>query len=93
MKYDLGDGIRMSVVFTNAISGEHTNPTTLALTLQLPDGTLNTTLPVTQTATGKYYADYLTTVPGVHTYRWAGTGACQAAVEGVFTVARSLINA
>lgn len=93
MTYEIGDGIRLSVVFVNAINGEHANPTTLTFTLQLPDGTTDSAIPVTQTATGKFYADYVATQPGVHKYRWAGTGACQAAAEGAFTVSRSLINA
>ena len=93
MAYEIGDGIRLSVVFTEAIGGQHVDPTTLAFTVQLPDGTIDTTIPVTRTATGKYYADTVATLPGVHYYRWAGTGACQAAVEGAFTVSRSLIHA
>lgn len=93
MNYEIGDGIRLSVVFMNAIDGEHANPTTLTFILQLPDGTNAEGVTVNQTATGKYYADYVATQPGVHYYRWAGTGACQAAAEGAFTVSRSLINA
>jgi hypothetical protein len=92
MKYDIGDGVRLSVVFTTAIDGQHVDPTTLEFTLQLPDGTSAQGVTINQTATGKYYADYVATLPGVHYYRWAGTGACQAAAEGAFTVSRSLIN-
>lgn len=92
MTYEIGDSIRLSVTFTDAISGALVNPTSVALTLRLPDGTNANTLLVNP-STGNYHADYLTTQPGVHSYRWAGTGANAAASEGVFVVSRSLINA
>lgn len=92
MRYEIGDGVRLSVVFTDAVSGALADPTTVILTLQQPDGT-DAVVVVQKDATGKYHADYLTTLPGVHVWRWAGTGAVPAAAEGVFTVSRSLIHA
>lgn len=92
MKYDIGDGIRLSVVFSDATNGAPGDPTVVTLTLQTPDGTVSGLI-VERDAVGRYHADYLTVQPGVHTYRWAGTGALPSAAEGVFTVARSLIHA
>lgn len=92
MRYEIGDGVRLSVVFTDAVNGALADPTAVALTLQQPDGT-NAAVVVQKDSTGKYHADYLTAQPGVHVWRWAGTGAIPAAAEGVFTVSRSLINA
>lgn len=92
MTYEIGDSVRLSVTFTDVVSGALVNPTAVSLTLRLPDGTNANTLLVNP-STGNYYADYLTAQPGVHAYRWAGTGAHAAASEGVFVVSRSLINA
>ena len=88
MQYEIGDGVRISVVFTNAISGALVNPSTVSLILKCPDGS-EPLLVVENPTIGSYYADYLTTQPGVHTFRWAGAGAHPAASEGNFVVARS----
>ena len=92
MRYEIGDGVRLSVVFQDATNGKLADPTAVTLTLQQPDGT-EAAVAVQRDSLGKYHVDYLTTQAGVHIWRWAGTGAFPAASEGVFTVSRSLIHA
>lgn len=57
----------------------------MALTITLPDGT-TVTPTVDHPSTGVYRVDYLTTQPGLHTYRWLGTGLNAASTVGVFNV-------
>jgi hypothetical protein len=92
MRYEIGDGVRLSVTFTNTTSGDFVDPTTVTLTIQQPDGTAAAGVVVTRSATGKYHADFQPGDPGVYRYRWAGTGAYPAAAEGAFTVSRSLLS-
>ncbi len=92
MRYEPGDSVRLSVVFTDLATGDQVNPTAVTLTIQKPDGTSLAGLLIVNDATGKYHADILPTDPGVYRYRWAGTGAHAAAAEGAFTVSRSLLS-
>lgn len=88
MTYEIGDGVRLACTFTNATNGALVDPTTVTLSLRLPDGTTPTATP-TKESTGKYYFDYTTAQPGVHWYRWAGVGSFASASEGAFAVSRS----
>jgi hypothetical protein len=87
--YDRGDLIRITATFT--VGGVATDPTAVYLYLRAPDGTLTTLqygvdASLTKTATGAYRYDYSATARGDVYYRWAGTGAAQAAEQGTFFV-------
>lgn len=90
MNYTVGDLIRLLVTFQNT-AGAFVNPTTVILRIKLPDGSTQefTADDITQTTTGKYQYDFLSTTAGLHRYRWEGTGTAQGAVEGSFKVAES----
>jgi hypothetical protein len=91
MTYEIGDGVRFSCTFSDAINGGLVDPNVVTLSLRMPDGTTPTITPVRE-ATGKYYFDYTTTLAGVHWFRWASTGSFAAASEGAFVVSRSQFN-
>jgi hypothetical protein len=91
MTYEIGDGVRLSVTFSNAINGTLVNPSVVGLILRLPDGT-QSALAVNNPSAGNYYTDYITTQPGVHWFRWAGSGSYDSASEGNFVVSRSQFN-
>lgn len=91
MNYTIGDLIRLLVTFQTT-SGAFIDPTGLTLRIKLPDSTvIEWAYPgdITQTATGKFQYDFLSTTAGTHRYRWEGTGTAQGAVEGSFKVAES----
>jgi len=75
---DVGDLVTLRVTFT--VAGVATNPTTVVLTVRMPDGTLSTPAPTLE-STGVYTYNLLLSASGVWSYRWAGTGAVQAAEE------------
>lgn len=72
--------------FTNA-SGTATDPTTVTLTVQLPDGTETAytyaaaELTKESGQTGRFYLDYTWTVSGLHRFELRGTGTVVAVVE------------
>lgn len=74
--------------------GTLTDPTTVTLTIRLPDGSQVVSAyggataagTITKDATGLYHADYLPLTEGEHRWRWAGTGAAHAPDEGKFTI-------
>lgn len=87
--YDIGDAIRLSATFT--VGGVATDPTTLTLRIKAPGGTettytYGTDAALVKDSVGVYHLDYLPPVAGGYTYRWAGTGAAQAASETPFSV-------
>lgn len=86
--YDLNDTVTLGCTF--AVSGTNTDPTTTSLTTRAPDGTTTTYTyaggAITRTATGIFTKNITANERGVWYWRWAGTGACQAAAEGTFTV-------
>lgn len=91
MNYTIGDLIRLLVTFQDT-TGAFIDPTNLILRIKLPDGSIQEwTYPgdITQTTTGKFQYDFLSTAAGTHKYRWEGTGTAQGAVEGSFKVAES----
>jgi hypothetical protein len=91
MNYTIGDLIRLYVTFQDT-AGAFIDPTSLVLRIKLPDSTVTEwTYPgdITQTTTGKFQYDFLSTTAGTHKYRWEGTGTAQGAVEGSFKVAES----
>jgi hypothetical protein len=86
-QFDWGDLARFSVTFTDAV-GTATDPTTITYRLLHPDGTTETTYnygtdaALIRDGVGAYHADVLLTTVGYWAWRWEGTGAVQAAVEG-----------
>lgn len=91
-RYDVGDGIRFSVVFVDAASGSFVDPTTVEFSLKSPSGEITkNTYPsgIARNTAGSYHTDSLITDSGVYWYRWAGSGTHPAAIEGNFVVSRS----
>ena len=84
MKSDL---VRLSAAFTDT-NGAAADPTSVALKMRLPDGTLSTFGP-TRDSAGNYHYDYTAVQSGVHNYRFKGTGAVVAAGETSFVVKTS----
>src|SRR5687768_1844805 len=73
MTYDIGATVPLTVTVRNA-AGAPTNPTTITLTITLPDGT--TTSPAITNppaVTGVFTYDYVTVQAGLHRVRWATT--------------------
>lgn len=66
-------------------SGAAVNPTSITVTVTLPDGTTSGALTPTNTAVGSYRYDYVTAQAGRHTYRWNTSGPV-APDDGVFDV-------
>lgn len=86
--YDVGALVTLSAAFT--IAGVATDPTTVTCQVRDPSGT-TTTLTATKASVGNYTAtlDLTSAKAGVWNYRFAGTGACQAAEENQFYVEAS----
>lgn len=95
--YDVGNLVRVSVVFTALDGITFLDPTTVTLAYdvldqlgQVKNAVTNWTVTagqIVKDSTGHYHADLDTTAkPGVWDYRWLGTGTGQAAVDGKFTV-------
>lgn len=75
MSVDLGDTYTTSIEVYTAppeLGGVLTNAGTVALTITLPDGTTTSPAP-TNTSTGKYKYDLVTTQAGRHLFRWQTT--------------------
>lgn len=88
LEYDLSDTTRPTATFT--VDDVATDPTTVTLTVRSPDGTSTDytygAAQITKDSTGVYYKDISLTQRGVWSFRFVGTGACAAAVEGTVTV-------
>lgn len=73
MIYPTQSVARLSVSFTSS-AGTLTDPTTVTLTITLPDASTSSPA-VTKDSTGKYHYDYTVVQTGRHVYRFQGTGA------------------
>jgi hypothetical protein len=62
------------------------NPTTVTLTITLPDNTTIVVTPVSPVSTGMYQYDYQTVQAGRHSGRWVGTGSNPGAYVELFDV-------
>jgi len=87
--YDRGDLVRLTATFQ--IGGVNTDPTAVYLYIRSATGALTTLQygvdgAIVKSATGVYRYDYSASAAGNVTYRWAGTGAAQAAEQGSFFV-------
>ena len=88
MTFNLNDSVTLTCTF--AVSGTNTDPTTVSLTYMTPDA-VQTTITyagggITKSATGIYVASLVASQGGTWWYHFEGTGACQAADQGTFTV-------
>lgn len=92
--WDVGDTLHLTCNFT--VSGTNTDPTTITLVVQQPNGTETTYThaggTVTKDSVGNYSKNVTTDASGVWAWRWVGTGACAAADEGKVTVSRSVME-
>ena len=93
--FHIGDGIRLSVVFTVCATGADADPTTVTLIVEDPSGTQTTYTwagaTVTRDSEGHFHTDIEVDTAGAWHYRWVGTGAVIAAVEGSLYVQESYI--
>ncbi|MFG3426140.1 hypothetical protein [Streptomyces californicus] len=78
MTFDLGSTVRLAADCRDP-GGTLTTAATATATITRPDGTTATpTAAETPPGTGRYQADYVTTLPGRHTVRWTFTGPADA---------------
>lgn len=89
-RYHLGDLVRVSGVFTNAV-GTAVNPTVVNLSFRNPSGNETTYIYGTDAAlvkdsTGNYHVDIDADEAGIWHYRWWSTGTGQAAEAVKFIV-------
>lgn len=93
--YHPGDIVRVSTTpgFKDA-AGVLADPTTVTLKWRVAGGATTTwTRPaagpdteIVKDSVGVFHADITTVAPGLHYFRWEGTGAIVAAEEGTFDV-------
>lgn len=84
--YATGTLVQMNATFT--VSGADTDPSSVVGTVRDPAG-VETTPTITRDAVGQYHMSFTTVLPGVHYYRFAGTGSVVVAAEDSFVVASS----
>lgn len=89
--YEFGAAPTLRVDFK--VGSALTDPTTVTLKVKDPDGNVDTYFyaggTVTRDSLGKFSKQIVTDDAGVWTYRWVGTGACEAVVERQFKIKRS----
>ncbi len=93
--YQPGDLVRLSTTFT--VDGTPTDPTTVTLTVQEPDGTKSdyvylTHPEVVRDSAGVYRADITVDQAGLWAWSWKGTGTAAGVDDGAFSVAVSNIG-
>ena len=79
--YTLGTLVRCTATFS--FGGSNIDPTAVTATLKDPSG-VETSPAVVHDATGAYHFDFTPTLPGVHYYRFNGTGTVIVAAENAF---------
>lgn len=89
--YDIGDMVKCSVEFTDFSNGTLIDPTTVKIKIKQPDFsvleyTYLVDAGVVKDSTGKYYYNFLTTMDGVHTFGWFGSGNMYAVESSIFFV-------
>lgn len=89
--YPYGQGIRLSVVFTQDSDGAAADPTAVTLTLRTPDQVETPIVAeVIHDGVGLFHYDLAVDQEGLWTYQWLGTGVVLAATpEGGFEVGPS----
>lgn len=78
------------LVVAFAVDDEATDPTTITLTIEAPDGTVTTPAPE-HAGDGVYEYDLLLDAPGVWKWLWVGTGAAAAATQGVILATPQIV--
>lgn len=81
--YDVGDAATLAVELRDDDAA--LTDATVTLSITLPDGTTSTPS-VSHISTGVYQASFTTTLPGLHQYRWAASGALVSAENDSFHV-------
>lgn len=86
---DIGDAVRLSVVFKTLSTMVALDPSTVVLKVEKPDGTevqyqYLTDGSLIKDSVGNYHLDYVVTQGGMHYYKWIGSGNMNAAEEGSF---------
>ena len=90
--YNIGTLVTMRGAFTSGSTA--TDPTTLTFKLKDTSGSTTTYVygtdaELVRDSAGNFHVNYTPELPGNYYYRFAGTGACQAASEGLFSVRES----
>jgi len=88
--YTTGQRVRMRATCWD-LGGNLVDPTTIAITIKLPSGTLDTSETVVRDSLGNYHCDYTTAQDGGYVYRFVGTGAAVVAGEGEFICSSSIV--
>lgn len=90
--YEFGAAPTLRVDFK--VGSDLTDPTTVTLKVKSPSGAVSTyTLAggtVARDSLGKFSKQVTADAAGTWSYRWIGTGACEAVVERQFKVKRSM---
>lgn len=89
MTYDIGDRVRLTARFTDAITGLLSDPTGITLRVRPPADTTTIYIygsdpKIARDDVGVYHADIDVTASGSWGYKWTGTGAITAAEESSF---------
>jgi hypothetical protein len=87
---DIGDLVRLTVTFAD-LNGNLLDPTAVTLSIKEPSGVVTSfqygrDAFVVRESAGKYYMDFAPSMEGLHTFRFAGSGAVTAAEEKMFYV-------
>jgi hypothetical protein len=83
-RYTVGQLVQLNISLTGP-SGALVDPTAITLDLVTPDQAVHALTP-TRVSTGIYYAQFPTTMAGLHQYLWQATGAAAAGAAGGFIV-------
>jgi hypothetical protein len=86
-QYVLGKFLELDCAFTDQ-GGAPVDPTVVTAAVLTPDG-VTTPLATSRLSLGQWKANFQTTQPGYHKYRFVGTGAVAAADEQTFNVVSS----
>lgn len=86
--WPVGQPVRVSATFK--VGAALTNPTTVVVTVKLPDSS-TTTPGATNDGTGLYHVDVTPAAKGRHVVRFVGTGACVAAEELEFNARSEVV--
>lgn len=94
-RYDLGDLVRTTAVFTN-IAGTAIDPDVLVFKVKMPNGvtteyTYLEDYQIVRDSLGNFHLDISAIQAGYWHYRWEATGVGQSAYEGQFVVEASYV--
>jgi hypothetical protein len=78
LQYPVTEMVRLTVRFSNTLTGSLQDPDDVTLALTPPDGTPRD-LTIEKESTGIYHADLMVDQVGIWQYRWQGLGGVVAA--------------